>query len=76
LALPGLSAELFHRWLALFRETTSRNPALRERADEITHRIAGSLWCGYQSRHGVDRPSAVREVAARGTIRSTRENEP
>lgn len=77
-ALPGLSAELFHRWLALFRETTSSlgNPVLRERADDLAHRIAGSLWYGYHSRHGVDHPSAVREVAAGGNDRSTRESEP
>lgn len=51
-ALPGLSAKLFHRWLALFRETTQtlENAALRERADDLAHRIAGSLWYGYQAR--------------------------
>jgi len=53
-ALPGLTAQLFHRWLALFRETTQEleNEALRERADDLAHRIAGSLWYGYQVRHG------------------------
>ncbi|OUM00893.1 group III truncated hemoglobin [Variovorax sp. JS1663] len=53
-ALPGLTPCLFHRWLALFRETTASldNPALQARADDLAHRIAGSLWYGYQSRHG------------------------
>ena len=53
-ALPGLTAALFHRWLALFRETTQAlgNAALRQRADDLAHRIAGSLWYGYQARHG------------------------
>lgn len=53
-ALPGLTAKLFHRWLALFRDTTQalENAALRERADDLAHRIAGSLWYGYQVRHG------------------------
>ena len=53
-ALPGLTPELFHRWLALFRETTQAldNAALQQRADDLAHRIAGSFWYGYQSRHG------------------------
>jgi hemoglobin len=53
-ALPGLTATLFHRWLALFRETTQalENAQLRQRADDLAHRIAGSLWYGYQARHG------------------------
>jgi len=53
-ALPGLTASLFHRWLALFRETTQGgdNAALQERADDLAHRIAGSLWYDYQARHG------------------------
>lgn len=53
-ALPGLTPTLFHRWLALFRETTRalENEALRLRADDLAHRIAGSLWYGYQARHG------------------------
>lgn len=59
-ALPGLTAELFHRWLALFRETTQAlgNAALRQRADDLAHRIAGSLWYGYQARHGAPAGSA------------------
>jgi hemoglobin len=53
-ALPGLTATLFHRWLALFRETTQplENAQLRQRADDLAHRIAGSLWYAYQARHG------------------------
>ena len=53
-ALPGLTASLFDRWLALFRETTqgSDNAALQERADDLAHRIAGGLWYDYQVRHG------------------------
>jgi len=50
LALPGLTAELFQRWLALFRETLADlpNPALAERAQTFAQRIANSLWTGYQ----------------------------
>jgi hemoglobin len=49
-ALPGLSAELFRHWLALFRQTTDTlpNAALRERANDLAGRIADSLWYGYQ----------------------------
>lgn len=49
-ALPGLDPALFHRWLALFRETTAEmdNAAMRERANELAGRIADSLWFGYQ----------------------------
>lgn len=49
-ALPGLEPALFHRWLALFRETTAEmgNVAMRERANELAGRIADSLWFGYQ----------------------------
>lgn len=49
-ALPGLSADLFRQWLALFRQTTQAlpNAALRERANELSARIADSLWYGYQ----------------------------
>lgn len=53
-ALPELTIELFHRWLSLFRETTQAlgNTALQMRADQLAHRIAGSLWHGYQVKHG------------------------
>ena len=49
-ALPGLSAELFGRWLSLFRQTTGSlpNEAMRERANDLAGRIAQSLWYGYQ----------------------------
>ena len=51
-ALPGLSAELFQRWLDLFRATTAGqpNPLLRERADAAALHIARSLWEGYARR--------------------------
>jgi hemoglobin len=49
-ALPGLSIELFQRWLALFEKTTATlgNPAMAARANELAGRIAESLWYGYQ----------------------------
>ena len=49
-ALPDLSAELFQQWLALFHITTQELPnrAFAERAEEFAHRIARSLWYGYQ----------------------------
>lgn len=48
--LDGLSAELFLRWLALFRETAGRQPnrAMAEQACAAAERIADSLWMGYQ----------------------------
>src|SRR4051812_28667075 len=56
MALPGLNAELFRRWLALFRETTATlaNVPMRERANELAHRIAESLWYGCQLGRGSD----------------------
>ncbi|WP_427911451.1 group III truncated hemoglobin [Ramlibacter sp. MMS24-I3-19] len=56
MALPGLSAELFGRWLALFDQTTATLPnvAMRERANDLARRIAGSLWYGYQMSKGTD----------------------
>lgn len=53
-AIPGLSAELFQRWLALFRQSnaTLRNTAMAERANDLANRIAQSLWYGYQMSHG------------------------
>lgn len=55
-ALPGLSAELFQRWLALFEQTTATlgNLAMRERANDLAHRVAQSLWYGYQMSRGMD----------------------
>lgn len=54
--LPDLSAELFQRWLALFRETTDALPNRRfaERAMEMAQRIAQSLWFGYQINNNPD----------------------
>lgn len=50
-ALPGLDAQLFQRWLALFRQTTAAlgNDAMAERANDLAARIAESLWYGYQA---------------------------
>jgi hemoglobin len=49
-ALPDLSAQLFVRWLTLFRETTAAQPnhVMGEQAYEMAQRIAESLWYGYQ----------------------------
>jgi hemoglobin len=49
-ALPGLSAALFQRWLALFRETadTQGNQAMATQACVMAERIAQRLWNGYQ----------------------------
>ena len=49
-ALPDLKADLFTQWLALFHQTTRELPnrAFAERAEEYAHRIARSLWFGYQ----------------------------
>lgn len=65
IALPGLSAELFQRWLALFHDTTSVQPnrAMGERADAMARRIAQSLWYGYQMSH---QPDALPRELARG----------
>lgn len=55
-ALPGLSAELFQRWLTLFHQTTAGlgNAAMQERADDLAGRIADSLWYSYRISRGVD----------------------
>jgi hemoglobin len=57
-ALPGLSADLFRRWLTLFGRTTEAMPnaALRERANDLAGRIAQSLWYGYQLSHQAGLP--------------------
>jgi hemoglobin len=56
-ALPGLEADLFARWVAIFKATTAAQPneALRARADELAERIAQSLWYGYQLHHRPER---------------------
>ena len=62
IALPGLSAELFQRWLHLFRETTAAQPnrAMAEAADLMAGRIAQTLWYGYQLSHQPDgQPTAL-----------------
>lgn len=65
IALPGLNAELFQRWLALFHETAAAQPnrAMGQRADAMAQRIARSLWYGYQTSH---RPDALPTELAHG----------
>ncbi|NKE67935.1 group III truncated hemoglobin [Ramlibacter sp. RBP-2] len=61
-ALPGLTRQLFQRWLGLFGETTAQlpNAAMRERANDLASRIAESLWYGYQlSRQAEPLPGAA-----------------
>ncbi len=57
-ALPNVTGELFGRWLELFRDTmnTLENQALAQRAELFAHRIARSLWYGYQLHHYPDKP--------------------
>ena len=54
-ALPGLNAELFERWLTLFRATTAAlgNARMEERANDLAARIAESLWYGYRISRGM-----------------------
>ena len=49
-AMPGLSAELFQRWLAAFYASNARqsNQAMAAQANAMAERIAQSLWMGYQ----------------------------
>ena len=56
LALPNLNAELFDRWLALFRETTAAQPnrAMGERVYGMAQRVAQSFWHGYQLEYAPD----------------------
>ncbi|KOF52827.1 preprotein translocase subunit TatC [Achromobacter sp. DMS1] len=60
IALPDLSAELFQRWLALFRETAAAQPnqAMARHAVEMAQRIAQSLWYGYQLSRAPETPPA------------------
>ena len=53
-ALPDLSAALFERWVALFRETAAEqdNQAMAREASELAGRIAQRLWAGYQFHRG------------------------
>lgn len=50
-ALPGLRAELFQRWLSLFRDVAAAQPnrAMGLQACAMAERIAQSLWLGYQA---------------------------
>ena len=50
IALPELTAELFERWLQLFRQTTEElgNPTLQQHANAVASFIATRLWQGYQ----------------------------
>ncbi len=63
-ALPGLTADLFLRWLALFREVAGAQPnqAMAAQACVMAQRIAQSLWLGYQmSRDTSNLPTALGE---------------
>lgn len=64
-ALPDLSAALFERWLALFRETAVAQPnrAMGDQAYATAQRIAQSLWYGYQMSRD---PGAVPTELAHG----------
>ncbi len=66
-ALPGLTAELFGHWLQLFDDTAATLPnfALRERVTHLAHRIADSLWYGYQLAHpGAETSPGLQELGA------------
>lgn len=56
IALPDLSAELFQRWLTLFRQSNAglANQGMAEQANATAQRIAQSLWLGYQMNHFPD----------------------
>ena len=57
IVLPELTAELFERWLFLFRLTTHElgNATLQQHADTIAMFIANRLWHGYQLSHFPDK---------------------
>ena len=65
IALPDLSADLFQRWLALFRETADEQPnqAMAQRTCEMAQRVAQSLWYGYQISR---QPDAIPQDLAQG----------
>jgi hemoglobin len=50
IVLPELTAELFERWLQIFKQTTEElgNPNLQHHANAIASFIAARLWQGYQ----------------------------
>ena len=60
-ALPGLSQDLFQRWLQLFRETTLSldNQEMGARARALAARIADSLWYGWQLANGAELQGAA-----------------
>ena len=62
-ALPGLNADMFRHWLALFRETAFAQPnqAMAAQACGAAERIAQSLWMGYQMSRDPD--AMPRELA-------------
>jgi hemoglobin len=55
--LPDLDARMFEHWLALFHLTAQQLPnrPFAERAEVFAHRIARSLWFGYQLNNAPDR---------------------
>ena len=55
--LPDLTAELFERWLQLFKQTTEElgNPNLQQHANAVATFIAGRLWQGYQMNNYPDK---------------------
>lgn len=55
-ALPGLHADMFRQWLALFHANTKElpNQLLATRANEYAERIARSLWYGWQMSNDPD----------------------
>lgn len=57
--LPGLSAELFERWLALFAESLQQHPnqQMAVRAADMATRIAQRLWLGYQMANFPQQPA-------------------
>lgn len=64
-ALPGLSADLFRRWLQLFGETAAVQPnqAMARQACAMAERIAQSLWMGYQM---IREPNGIPATLAHG----------
>lgn len=65
IALPDLTAELFERWLYLFRQTTEEigNSSLQKHADAVAGFIATRLWQGYQMNNYPDKkPQALRSI--------------
>ena len=57
LEMPGLTAELFERWLLVFEQTTAEcgNHALQSMANESARSIGNTFWLRYQSFHSPDR---------------------